>query len=51
MAVTIYLGNLLGKYLDELYGDGGSVYTKVVTLVAVFLAIFIVIRQVISNTE
>ena len=52
MCVTIYLGNLLGVWLDEKYNPGGDIYTKVVSLVAVFLSIVLVIRQVTSvNSE
>lgn len=49
MAVTIYLGNLLGVYLDERTGNTSELYSKIITLIAVFLAIFMVIRQVIKS--
>lgn len=51
MVVIIYLGNLLGIYLDQKYETANEVFTKVVTLTAVFLSIFLVIRQVIAATS
>lgn len=46
MGLTIYLGNLLGKWLDTLYANEGELYSKICTLSAVFLAMFSVILQV-----
>ncbi|WP_255554378.1 AtpZ/AtpI family protein [Tenacibaculum sp. AHE15PA] len=46
MGLTIYLGNLLGKWLDVQYPNNGELYSKICTLAAVFLAMFSVIRQV-----
>lgn len=46
MGLTIYLGNLLGKWLDSKYVAEGEIYSKICTLVAVFLAMFSVIVQV-----
>ncbi|CAM1349543.1 AtpZ/AtpI family protein [Tenacibaculum insulae] len=46
MGLTIYLGNLLGKWLDSKYVTEGEIYSKICTLVAVFLAMFSVIVQV-----
>lgn len=43
---TIYLGSLLGSWLDTKYPNDNELYSKVVTLMAVFLAMFSVIRQV-----
>lgn len=51
MAVTIYLGNLLGKYIDKIAESGSDVFTKIITLLAVFLSMFIIIRQVIKSQE
>ncbi len=51
MAVTIYLGHLLGEYIDEIAGSGSDIYTKIITLLAVFLSIFVVIREVIRSQE
>ncbi|MCT4698378.1 MULTISPECIES: AtpZ/AtpI family protein [Tenacibaculum] len=46
MGLTIYLGNLLGKWLDTQYINDGELYSKICTLAAVFLAMFSVILQV-----
>jgi membrane protein DedA with SNARE-associated domain len=46
MGLTIYLGNLLGKSLDSEYSNDWELYSKICTLVAVFLAMYSVIHQV-----
>lgn len=46
MGLTIYLGSLLGEWLDEKYPNEHELYTKICTLGAVFLAMFAVITQV-----
>lgn len=51
MAVAIYLGHALGVFLDEKTGNTSELYTKVVTLIAIFLSIFLVIRQVTSSSN
>ncbi|MDH5474454.1 MAG: AtpZ/AtpI family protein [Cyclobacteriaceae bacterium] len=51
MGVTIYLGNLLGNYIDENSGNTSALYTKIVTLLSVFLSIYLVINQVIKRGE
>jgi len=51
MVVVIYLGNFLGKYLDDTYNPESDVFAKILTLVAVFLSTFMVIRQVISGEK
>ncbi|AUC16789.1 hypothetical protein BTO06_17285 [Tenacibaculum sp. SZ-18] len=53
MGVTIYLGNLLGEWLDGKYPNPNQMYMKICTLVAVFLAMYSVIRQVsnLSNND
>jgi membrane protein DedA with SNARE-associated domain len=51
MGITIYLGNWLGSYLDEKYHSSSGVYSKTATLVAVFLSIYIVIKQVTRSNE
>jgi len=51
MAVTIYLGNLLGKYVDKITESGSDVFTKIITLLAVFLSMFVIIRQVIKSQD
>ena len=51
MGITIYLGSLLGEYLDGRYENENSLYSKVITLLAVFISIFSVIRQVIKDSN
>lgn len=46
MGGTIYLGSLLGSWLDSKYQNENQLYFKIITLLAVFLAMFAVIRQV-----
>ena len=49
MGVTIYLGNLLGKWLDTKYDK--DFWESTTTLFAVFLAIYQVISQVIKISK
>ncbi|MFV0541907.1 MAG: AtpZ/AtpI family protein [Aestuariibaculum sp.] len=51
MGITIYLGSELGKWLDIKFGNTNQLYYKIVTLLAVFLAMFSVIRQVLKLTD
>ncbi len=53
MGGTIYLGSLLGEWLDGKYPNPNQMYVKICTLVAVFLAMYAVIRQVsnLSNND
>jgi len=51
MVVTIYLGNLLGGYLDERYNPDSDLYTSLLTLIAVFLSTFMIIRQVTAGAK
>jgi membrane protein DedA with SNARE-associated domain len=46
MGLTIYLGNVLGEWLDSKFSNDVELYSKICTLAAVFLAMFSVIRQV-----
>lgn len=53
MGLTIYLGSLLGKWLDSYFLYENQLFHKICTLFAVFLAMFSVIMQVtkISNNN
>lgn len=51
MGGIIYVGNLLGVWLDERYANEAGVYQKGVTLAAVFLSIYQVIRQVSKDSN
>lgn len=46
MGLTIYLGSLLGEWLDQQFPNDNQLYTKICTLVAVFGAMLSVIVQV-----
>jgi hypothetical protein len=48
MGLTIFLGSLLGEFLDNKYPSESVSYHKIVTLFAVFGSIVSVIRQVIQ---
>jgi len=51
MGGTIYLGSLLGRWLDGKFPNEHELYTKIVTLLAVFGAMYAVISQVIKITN
>jgi len=48
MGVIIFLGHLLGKYIDSLTNRNDEIFHKTVTLLSVFLAMALVIREVIK---
>lgn len=45
MGVTIYLGTYLGKKLDVIYPNEKNYFTILLTLVGVFVALFVIIKQ------
>ncbi len=45
MGITIYLGAYLGKKLDEKYPSEKNYFTIVLTLLGVFVAIFVIVKQ------
>jgi len=51
MGGTIYLGSLLGGRLDGKFPNEHELYTKIVTLLAVFVAMYAIISQVIKITN
>ena len=51
MGITIYLGSKLGAWLDVRFENENQLYYKIVSLLAVFIAIFSVIKQVIKITN
>ena len=51
LGATIYLGSILGKWLDERFPSESISYHNIVTLIAVFVSIYWVIRQVINITK
>lgn len=46
MGITIFLFAYLGKYLDERYPNEKNIYTAILTIVGVAIAIVSLIRQV-----
>jgi membrane protein DedA with SNARE-associated domain len=48
MGVIIWLGHLLGAYLDKRASREDELYHNIVTLSAVFLAMALVIREVLK---
>ena len=51
MAVTIWAGSMIGKWLDTKFEMDNEVFFKCMTLFAVFGSIFSFIRQVIKLTN
>ena len=51
MGLTIYLGSKLGEWLDQKYNTNNQIYYKVISLIAVGVAMFSVIYQVIKITN
>lgn len=51
LGLSIYLGSLLGEYLDQKYPSESISYHKVITLFVVFGSTFSVIRQVIKLSK
>lgn len=51
MGLTIWLGSVLGRWLDKVFDNDNQLYFKAITLIAVFLAMYSVIKQVIKITN
>lgn len=51
MGLTIYLGSKLGEWLDVKFNSTNQLYYKIVTLIAVFVAMYAVIKQVLNLTN
>ena len=45
MGVTIYLGSLLGNYLDDKFAYGEKTYIIVCTLAAIALSFYVLLKQ------
>jgi len=45
MGVIIYLGSWGGRWLDETYATDNNMYTVIVTLAAVAIAMYLVVKQ------
>jgi len=50
MGITIWLGSILGNWLDLNYSTN-QFYFKTITLLAVFMAMYSVIKQVVKITN
>lgn len=46
MGVTIYLGNLFGKWLDNYFGSNSQIYENIATMLAIFFVMYLVILKV-----
>ncbi|KAF2082548.1 AtpZ/AtpI family protein [Flavobacterium sharifuzzamanii] len=46
MGIIIFIFSYFGTWLDKKYSNGGSLWTIVLSLFSVFLALYNVIRQV-----
>ena len=46
LGIIIFLFSYFGIWLDEKYSNGGSIWTIILSLLSVFLALYNVIRQV-----
>ncbi|WP_255365506.1 MULTISPECIES: AtpZ/AtpI family protein [Bizionia] len=51
MGLIIYLGSLLGTWLDVKFENPDQLYYKIITLISVAVAMFSVIYQVIKITN
>lgn len=53
MGIIIFLFTYLGMWLDEKYSEDSAVFTIVLSLLSVFIALYNVIRQVknLNNTN
>ncbi|GGD16634.1 AtpZ/AtpI family protein [Hyunsoonleella pacifica] len=49
MGATIYLGNVLGKWLDGKYAT--TFWESIITLFSIFVAIYLVISQVLKLSK
>jgi hypothetical protein len=46
MGIVIYLFAFLGDWLDEKYPNENNLYTKIITILGVFISLYLVIQQV-----
>lgn len=51
MGVTIYLGSILGEWLDSKYVNEHQMYTKICAVVAVVVSTYSIIKQVINISK
>lgn len=46
MGVIVFAFTYFGSWLDEKYSSKGSIFTIILSLLSVFIALYIVIKQV-----
>lgn len=51
MGLTIFLFAYGGRWLDEKYNEGRKLYLIILTLLGVFIAIYVVLRQLKNNED
>jgi len=51
MAITIYLGVVIGQYLDKKYPNGNQLYTIIFTLVFVLIALYLLVKKIIMEQK
>ena len=51
MAVTIFIGTYIGTKLDEKFPNENNIFTLVFSLIFVFAALYMVIKQVKNISE
>lgn len=51
MGFTIFLGNQIGVLLDQKYHSQEGYYSKIITLLSVFLSMYLIIKQVIKDSK
>jgi len=49
MALIILVGTFFGDYLDKATKSGSSIYTIIISLSSIFLALYYVFKKVTSN--
>ncbi len=49
MAAIIVLGALGGRYLDQYFGTSFRIWTVVLTILSVFLALYLFIKDIMNN--
>jgi len=51
MAVIIVAGTFFGDYLDKKYTSDTPIYTIILSLLSIFLALYYVLKKIINQNE
>ncbi len=51
MIALVVAGALLGDWLDGKYSEGGRLYTLVITLVSIFLALYLALKDLLKSSK